>query len=160
MTDKKEDILKHFEAFNQWVGSLKNMDDALWLQPIAPGKWSVGEIICHFIYWDRYFLDQRLPLMKQGNELPPAAGTESFNIIASEKARNQLTQGEVLELFSRNRKELLRVIGELSTEELNVVFSIRNKRLTLSDYLDGLIEHDLHHQNQVAAFLQEQDAPV
>lgn len=160
MTGKKQEIINHHESFNQWIDSLRRLDDEQWLQPIQPGKWSTGEIVCHFIYWDRYFLDQRLPLMKQGAELPPGTGTETFNTLASIKARNELSTDTVLNLLMDLRREIIQVINNLSEEELRVVFFIGENKLTLTDYLEGLMEHDLHHRSQIVTFLQGKGEPV
>lgn len=85
--------------------------------------------------------------MIQGSVLQRISGTEERNKQASEKAKNELTQQKILSHFFGKRKDIIKAI-EIQ-EDLQVQFYIRDNPLSLTDYIYGLIEHDLHHKNQM-----------
>ncbi|XID94908.1 hypothetical protein ACF3MZ_10495 [Paenibacillaceae bacterium WGS1546] len=59
-------LLNNFESFIEFV---KSIDDITWSKPIAPGKWTVKDVIAHLWNWDVYTLDVMLPRMKNNAEL-------------------------------------------------------------------------------------------
>lgn len=144
----------HSEQFLVEVESIKSMDSRLWLSPILPGKWSVGEIVSHLIAWDRYRLETRLPFMKSGAKLIGIERTaaEAKNEQAAHYAHSGISQGDLLNELIFVRRNMMDYLLQLSPEELNAKCSINNNELTPNTFMNGFIEHDLHHMNQIQTF--------
>ncbi|MGM0966051.1 MAG: DinB family protein [Bacillota bacterium] len=56
----KDTVIKHYEHTLEWVLSLADVTDEEWRSAIADGKWSIAEIIAHFVPWDEFILHDRL----------------------------------------------------------------------------------------------------
>lgn len=145
-------ILQHHQKYINWLKDLKRLSDDQWRTPIASGKWSPSEIIAHLILWDRYVFEERLPSMLEGGELPKGVDVESINGRATEFAKTH-SKEPLIEELARERKKLIELMLRDDGEALTRTFSIRGNQLTLRDYLEGLAEHDLHHQKQIDAFV-------
>lgn len=62
--------IKDFNNFISYVESLRDLPENFWTKPIAPGKWTLKELVCHLWNWDQYSLDKMIPLMESGAKLP------------------------------------------------------------------------------------------
>lgn len=151
----KNEIIGHYQEYLHWVESLKSMDDRLWLEPIEPGKWSVGEIIAHLLFWNRFILEERFPFIKAGAQIASSVDGELKNSQASQYARSGISKDQLLAEWLETGSAFVGKLQEMPEELFSAEYRINQKPVTLSGYLAGMIEHDLHHQAQVAAFLQE-----
>ena len=66
----KEELIEEFESFAQWAENLQSYDPSLLYKPIGPGKWSVSEILSHILFWDRFMIEEFLPQVKPGADIP------------------------------------------------------------------------------------------
>ncbi|WP_373277925.1 DinB family protein [Amphibacillus sediminis] len=48
-------------------------------QPIKEGKWSVIQIVGHLYYWDKFNLEQMIPYMDEGVDLPEFPDQDQHN---------------------------------------------------------------------------------
>lgn len=119
--------------------------------PLAIGKWSTCEIIGHLILWDQFLIEKRLPglLLKMGTVESPKVN--EMNALAASLSKEKMKE-EVINEFIEERYRLLDIIIELSNDVFAQIFSIGKSHLTLGGYFDGLIEHDLHHFQQIKDF--------
>lgn len=153
-----ESILIRFRKMNDFVQSLKGIPERWWLMPIAEGKWSPGEIIAHLMEWDRFLLNERLDQLRPGKTVPPTSvRADDLNARAARWAREEATREEVLSAFHHTRTRLLKRLESVPGTDRDAPFSIRNRSLTLTDYLKGLADHDEHHRKQIEAFLRTRD---
>lgn len=53
MTAKSE-LLTQFEEWNHYAASIQDLD---WNEPLEEGKWTIHDIVCHIMLWDKYFLE-------------------------------------------------------------------------------------------------------
>ncbi|WP_134682851.1 DinB family protein [Brevibacillus migulae] len=152
----KQELLAQFASLATWVEGLRAQPDHLWLAPIAAGKWSTAEIIGHLIAWDRYVLEERLPQMKPGAALPGGnVSTEEINGQAANYARTQVGKEQLIAECQQVRKQLTACLEALSNDDFYGVFTINGKERDLAQYIKGLIDHDLHHRQQIEAFIHE-----
>ncbi|WP_164491559.1 DinB family protein [Staphylospora marina] len=149
-----EKVLLRFKKMNGFVQSLKEIPEEWWLMPIADGKWSPAEIIAHLIEWDRFLLDGRLDQLKPGRAVPSASEqVDGLNARAARWAREEASREEVLAAFHCVRTRLLRRLEAIPERDRKEPFAIRGRSLTLTEYLEGLADHEEYHQKQIEEFL-------
>ncbi|WP_052044338.1 DinB family protein [Alkalihalobacillus alcalophilus] len=85
----KKEILKHYNDSISFVESLNELTDNQWRLCIQDGKWSVAEIIGHFIPWDDFVLKRRIPYFFSDEDFPKGPNVNQMNDKSSFKARNQ-----------------------------------------------------------------------
>ena len=62
--------LSQFENTIEEISNLKKLHNSQLLEPIHEGKWSIRDIVGHLYYWDKYNLEQMVPKMSEGANLP------------------------------------------------------------------------------------------
>ncbi|WP_280768855.1 DinB family protein [Salipaludibacillus daqingensis] len=131
--------------------NLKSYDEKTLTIPIAPGKWSVREIVGHLYYWDSYLMESMIPHMAQDAVLPPFPNPAVYNraAIASLEGRRAT---RLIEEFINARKLLME---QLATLDDQMTFNIRGseKSFTTKEIVDMFTKHDNHHQEQIETFL-------
>ncbi|MBR0591853.1 DinB family protein [Bacillus sp. FSL W8-0920] len=144
----KDTVIKHYEHTLEWVLSLADVTDEEWRRAIADGKWSIAEIIAHFVPWDGFILHDRLKEFWNDRALCKAPDVHEMNIQSAERARHE-ERSETIGRFIAVRTELLQEMKKIEASRWNTSFLIGQTELTLSSYFQGLIMHDLHHMEQV-----------
>jgi hypothetical protein len=144
----KKDILAHYNHSIAFADSLKNVSEDEWRTPIGEGKWTVAEVIGHFVPWDEFVLHQRLPYFFSTEELPKGPDAEETNHRAASKARED-SQEKTIDGFISARTALCKAVGEIPDEKWERTFTIGKTTLSLSQYLKGLKDHDEHHFSQI-----------
>ncbi|MEH7732622.1 DinB family protein [Bacillus pumilus] len=144
----KDTVIKHYEHTLEWVQSLTELTDKEWRRAIADGKWSIAEIIAHFVPWDEFILHDRLKEFWNDRALCKAPDVHEMNIQSAERARHE-ERSETIGRFIAIRTELLQEMKKIEASRWNTSFLIGQTELTLSSYFQGLIKHDLHHMEQV-----------
>lgn len=148
----KQQLLQQLEEAIAWVKDLAVLPDDLWLTPTAEGKWSVGEIVSHLMFWDRIIVEQRLPYIKPGVQLE-SLNDQTVNDRASAYARSEASRQTVIDEFVHYRQAYIGDMRRRSGEELHAAFQIGQTSLTLAHYAEEMIEHDRHHKKQIDEFL-------
>ncbi|KEP25806.1 DinB family protein [Bacillus zhangzhouensis] len=144
----KDTVIKHYEHTLEWVQSLTELTDKEWRHAIADGKWSIAEIIAHFVPWDEFILHDRLKEFWNDRALCKAPDVHEMNRQSAERARHE-ERSETIGRFIAVRTELLQEMKKIEASRWNTSFLIGQTELTLSSYFQGLIKHDLHHMEQV-----------
>ncbi|MBY0120894.1 DinB family protein [Bacillus sp. S/N-304-OC-R1] len=143
-----QEIKNHHTSFSEWIKSLKDIDQEDWQQPISEGKWSVGAVIAHLLFWDKYSLNERFPFFKEGAKLNSFPDFQRVNDDAEEYSK-KVSKEQVIDELLSIRTQLLSILEQMKEEELNTSFYIGDHQLTIKDYFKDFIEHDLHHKEQV-----------
>ncbi|WP_260412367.1 DinB family protein [Alkalihalobacillus sp. TS-13] len=143
--------LSTFEEMCEWVSCLRSIPVELWLKPMDEGKWSPGEIISHFYFWDRFIYTERL--LKLESKDFKRADVEEMNKNAGDYASSGISREEIISMFIQSRIEICLFIQGLPREQLEAPFKIGENSITIKGYIEGMIEHDLHHKKQVEDFL-------
>lgn len=155
LRSNKQEISSGYTEMLAFVRSLAGLDRDLWLAPLKPGKWSIAETIAHLLYWDRFILKERLPVMQAGAVLPQAGiDLEAFNGEAARYAREEASQEEVIQTFCEIREMLLDEISKRSEKEISaILYTASQKQTSLYSYFQGMIEHDRHHLEPMKQFI-------
>ncbi|MCA0926594.1 DinB family protein [Bacillus altitudinis] len=148
----KDTVIKHYEHTLEWVQSLTEVTEEEWRSAIADGKWSIAEIIAHFVPWDEFILHDRLKEFWNNKALPQAPDVHEMNRQSAERARKE-ERSETIGRFIAVRTELLQEMKKIEPSRWNASFLIGQTELTLSSYFEGLIKHDLHHMEQIKKVL-------
>ncbi|WP_026694468.1 DinB family protein [Peribacillus kribbensis] len=153
-----EEILNDYVKITAFFERLKDVSDEWFFSPLAEGKWSAAAIVSHFRFWDRYILEERLPLMLKGEDLPKSnINVDEVNAKAQEYAHSGVTKRELLDEAINWRE---RSCAALAGVEFSTSFRIGEKELTLLQFIEGDIEHDEHHMKQIEEFLKKHQAEL
>ena len=150
--ESKARTQQHYKQSIQFAEGLSDLSDAQWFAPITEGKWSTCEIIGHLIPWDRFLLEQRLPSLMNAKTKLESPSVQDINTKAALESREKRKE-DVIQEFVDERRNLLRSLNDLSSEVFDQAFAIGKSNLTLGEYFDGLMKHDLHHFQQIIDFL-------
>lgn len=146
-----ETIIQHQHAMVEWGASLMELDDTLWQTPLKPGKWNIGETLAHLIAWDEFLLDHRLREIGSAESMSPAPEVDAFN----HEAVTRMEKASKAELFRQFTETKLRIIEEIKELNADYIMIIGEKDISIGRYFLGLMEHDLHHKEQIDAFLSD-----
>ncbi|PLS17093.1 hypothetical protein CVD28_13645 [Bacillus sp. M6-12] len=147
--------IEKYEQFNVFVISLKDIPADLWLCPIKEGKWSIGEIVSHFYYWEKFILEERLQKFLSGEKDFVKPDVELMNQAASEFAKSGASRETIINLFTESRSQIAALLTSLPAEVLDCEISFGSNPITIRKYIIGFEEHDQHHKRQIEEFLQE-----
>jgi uncharacterized damage-inducible protein DinB len=157
MYGSRENILLHHQDVIRWAQSLHSLPKEEWHRPIEEGKWSIAEIVGHFIPWDDFVVNMRLPFLGTGEPLPKAPDPQRLNEESASMARTS-EQSDVIQRFIHSRTQLIDNLEEIPPESWKQTFKPGNKEITLAGYLEELAAHDLHHKREVDRFLARKNA--
>lgn len=149
---EKHEILEHQYNFIDYIKSIRSLNEQILRAPIRNGKWSVIEIIGHFHAWDEFVLQNRIPYFLTNSSLPPSPNTDELNYLSAQLSKNNSIL-HTIEKFIRIRTELVEILNQLPEENWLAELKINQSTLSLYSYFKGLMEHDLHHMNQIQSFL-------
>lgn len=148
MLKEKSEILAHHQNLITFIHSLKSVDETLLRKPIGEGKWSIIEIVGHYYRWDEFVLQQRMPYLFTGEPLPKAPSVDELNNQSSLAARKESVENTLKKCIDI-RQEFLNQLKQISEENWLSPIQLGKSTLTFYEYLKGLMEHDLHHINQM-----------
>ncbi|MDP5272838.1 DinB family protein [Chengkuizengella axinellae] len=138
------ETIKQYYRFTDFVRSLNMLPDELWLEPIAMGKASIGEIIGHLLNWDTYIIGHTIPAVNNGGNME-FPDFDSFNQLGYELARKTYTKVELINMFVETRSKLCDLLLEMPFEDITRKLN-PNSLLYL---IEELNEHDEHHLSQI-----------
>ncbi|MBO8170824.1 MAG: DinB family protein [Bacillaceae bacterium] len=154
MVRSKEDIILHHTNAIHFVDSFIHLSEELWRTPVAEDKWSIAEVIGHFIPWDEFLMHNRIPYFLKAEPLPVAPNVDELNWQAACEARNA-SQADTIEKFISTRVRLQQTIRNIRDDYWLKDISIESRQLKLCDYFENLVKHDEHHFSQITRFLED-----
>ncbi|MFD3449806.1 DinB family protein [Microbacteriaceae bacterium 4G12] len=141
------ETVREFGELTSFLSYVKTLSDETFFAPISPGKWSIAAIVTHIRFWDEFMLEQRLPYICEGAQLPKAQlDIQQVNKHAETYAHSGVSKMQLLEEACLYRQK---VVAMLQKKDLRASFSIGDKKMTLEDYVRKEIEHDQHHIEQI-----------
>lgn len=145
----KESIIQEKRDLVYWVLSLNNISNDLWMEPFREGSWAIADVISHFISWDKFIINNRVSYVLRDECFPNVTvDVEFINKEASKYARSGILKDNLIKEFISVREELLNLIDIIPKEKFYQPLLGRGST-TLSEYFEGLIEHDLKHREQI-----------
>ncbi|KRE64807.1 DinB family protein [Paenibacillus sp. Soil750] len=144
-----------YKEFTNWTDTLREVPESMWLQPIAEGKASIGEIVSHLQNWDSYLISTIIPAITNGEGMM-FPDFDSFNRLAYEYARSGISIDRLLEEFKQTRLKLVDILlaeTEIVAKHVTVN-GIENCPHTGTPYsllyiIHEFNDHDNHHKNQI-----------
>lgn len=157
-----EELINDCEKFNHFVNSLGKMEETLFFEPIAEGKWSVAEIISHISFWDKYIREEMLPRMKL-NAAIESIDFETLNNQAANYALSNVSQQHILDKQLEERIHLVSDLRKKNEEEFFATFSLNGEEVdqysgyphSIFNYVAAFVWHDNHHKQQIDGFLKQ-----
>ncbi|MBS4174611.1 DinB family protein [Bacillus sp. FJAT-49736] len=131
-----------------YLNSINEKEHESFFHPYKEGKWSKAAIISHMMFWDRFFYEERLPHMLNGETLVgiTAEQVEERNKQAENYAHSGVSLQQIIDEAIKYRQLQ---INALQNEDLSKTFTIKNRIISLKEYMDGEVEHDAHHLKQL-----------
>jgi len=148
----KQELLNHHTSVMNFVMSLNQLTKDEWQSPMEKGKWSIAEIVYHFIPWDAFIVESRFPFFRSNQSLPSAPNVKELNKTSSEKAKIT-SKEDTIKYFIETRTLLINQIESLNENECGIEIVMGTKKITIIDYLSGMAEHDQHHLKQIKDFM-------
>lgn len=150
-----KETIHRYKDFVEWTDTLRDLDDTIWLTPIAEGKATVAEIISHLKNWDDYLLNTIIPAIKNGEGMV-FPDFDPFNQQAYEYARSGISKDELLDEFKQTRIQLVEIMltePDVATKHVTAN-GVENCPRTGTPYsllyiIYEFIDHDNHHKNQI-----------
>ncbi|AJG91495.1 DinB family protein [Bacillus anthracis] len=156
---KKENILEEKLNLIEWCQTLKGLSDDMWLRSFKEGSWGIADVISHFIVWDTFLINHRIPYFISEQSVPNVPiDVEEMNKGAIKYARSGISKEEILDQFSVTRKKLIDQIERIPVDNFYNDFQISTKKVRLNHYFSSLIQHDLKHKEEIMQFLIQNQA--
>ncbi|MFS0782852.1 GNAT family N-acetyltransferase [Bacillus sp. 1P06AnD] len=152
MESLRDRTINHYKNSIAIVEQLLQLGDGLWRMPYAEGKWTVAEIIGHFIPWDDFVCRSRIPYFTDSTIMPGSPGAVQMNTDASMEARECSKEDTILR-FIEGRTKMIHLLESFDEHLWIARVRIGNEELSVFDYFQGLIQHDLHHYKQIRTAL-------
>ncbi|MFZ3590220.1 DinB family protein [Bacillus sp. DJP31] len=143
----KVELLNDQRAMLEWANSLIEMNDLLWFQSFSEGKWGTADVISHFITWDRFFLEHRIPYIRKGLPFPKLdINAEKMNKDASIYARSGIRKENLINEYLHTKGLVVDHLEELPDEVYNSVIKLGQGEKTVIAYFESHIQHDIKHK--------------
>ncbi|WP_405078895.1 DinB family protein [Paenibacillus chitinolyticus] len=159
MVSLGKETIHRYKEFIEWTDTLRDLDDNIWLTPIAEGKATVAEIVSHLQNWDNYLINTIIPAIKNGEGMV-FPDFDSFNQKAYEFARSGVSKNSMLDEFKQTRLQLIEILLTDSNVAAKHVTAngVENCPHTGTPYsllyiIHEFIEHDIHHKNQTLSVI-------
>lgn len=154
MAKTSNEMVQEFKAFIDYVEEIKVVDEEVWDQPIAEGKWSIKDIMSHIMLWDKYFYEEAIEKINLRQPLTVKhLNFDEFNANAVEYAKTQ-TRDAIIDQLIVYRMKIINSVSGLSEDEyLQGYKDGDNKKFTIRGYLRSFISHDKHHKKQIVSYL-------
>ncbi|MDP4169888.1 MAG: DinB family protein, partial [Bacillota bacterium] len=109
----------------------------------------IAAVVTHLLFWDRYSFSERFPFFQEGASLTPFPDFQKVNDEAANYAHSGISKNEIINELLIVREQYIKLLNELTEEQLEISFTIGSHLLTIRDYFKDFVEHDLHHKQQI-----------
>lgn len=150
----REQMVIEFEAYIPFVQSLSEVSEQHFNEPISPGKWSLKDIICHLMLWDKYFYEGAIKnIVMKEPVTTKHLDFNAFNANAIEYAK-LVSKYTLIEQFVQVRTKIIEVASSFTDEEFDQEHKDGDrKKFSVRKYLRSFISHDKHHKKQITQYL-------
>ncbi|WP_019152418.1 DinB family protein [Robertmurraya massiliosenegalensis] len=114
---------------------------------ISEGKWSIREIVGHLYYWDKFILENMVPFMTDGSNLPPFPDHDQYNAEAISYLKDD-SATSIIEHFVETRIQLTESLSNLDSD-IRFTIGGGKEQFYAESFTEMFLEHDEHHLNQI-----------
>lgn len=147
--------IQEFRAFIPYIEGLRSLEESVWQQPIAPGKWTLKELVCHLWNWDRFSIEVMVPGMAHGANLPAFVDIEEHNQKARELAKDFHNPSELIDAFVRTRSELIERLSDKYDSQMRFTIGGFKRKYSVDSYIEIFTHHDEQHKAQIENMVSE-----
>lgn len=143
----KQDLLKQFGEWNQFVVSIQNLN---WDKPVETGKSTIHDIVSHIMLWDDYFLENAIKPISINEPLTlKHLDYDQFNHDAMMYGR-KLSKNELIQRTIEYRNRILQEISDFSEDKFTREYVDGDGNpFSVEYYVKDFVSHDLHHMKQI-----------
>ncbi|WP_238653246.1 DinB family protein [Paenibacillus piscarius] len=147
-------LIQEYESLIPYIESLDHLEASIWDTPLEPGKWSLKDLLCHLMLWDKYFYEAAFVSIREGRPLTSQhLNFNEFNANAIRYAET-VTAEEAIRQFVLYRRIITGYAASLSDEALEQTYKDGDgKPFSIRKHLRGFLPHDKHHKKQIEKFL-------
>ncbi|MDX8047076.1 DinB family protein [Gracilibacillus sp. S3-1-1] len=139
--------LSQFEKMIDNILGLKEFSEEILSEPTKEGKWSIREIVGHLYYWDKFNLENMVPLMIKDADLPKFPDHDQHNEEAMRFIKDYSDE-TIIDNFVLTRKELAERISKLD-EDVRFTIGGGKRKFSGESFTKIFIKHDAHHSKQI-----------
>lgn len=143
-------------VFEEWIGfarSLQTQSEDIWNSSLEEGKWTIKDIVCHIMLWDKYFYEEAVHKMATGQSVALQLGDfDEFNKQAMAYAKT-ISTPELVNKAIFYREAIISDIRAMPAHVIEQNSMDSNNKFNLTEYLNDFIWHDQHHINPIKQFL-------
>lgn len=89
----KENILEGKLHLIEWCQILQRVSDDIWFQALRKDSWAIADVISHFIMWDVFLIQDRIPYFISRQSVPNVPiDVEDMNKGAIKYARSGISK--------------------------------------------------------------------
>jgi hypothetical protein len=150
-------ISELIDSFKEWVTfskSLRGLPKQSWDSSMETGKWTIKDIVCHIMLWDKYFYEEAIHKIAFGQTVTlQHLNYDEFNGRAIIFAKTITTDELIVKAISY-REKIIADIEALSEDAVNQNYIDGDgKVFHVPQYLKDFIWHDRHHIEPIKAYL-------
>ena len=149
MLEEKLLIMKHQEGFINFIESLKKVDPDVLKRPIDEGKWSILEIVAHFIAWDEFIIEKRLPILFQTQSAFEQAPDEQFLNGRVPSLVETFASLDIINRVMELRQFIYDQLDKIEEEKWLESIPFGHQTTSLHHYFDHQKDHDIGHIDQI-----------
>lgn len=146
MSNELKELLNTFEEWITFAQSLQDQSQDIWKSSIEPGKWTIKDIVCHIMLWDKYFYDEAIH--KIATDKPVTLNHIDFDEFNKEAViyAKTISIEELIEKSVFYRECIIADIRSMPEQLTNHNFIDGDGNIfNVTQYLKDFIWHDQHH---------------
>ena len=133
------------------IASVEGLAEVHWDTPNVVGVWSVRACLSHLAVWDAWVLEA-FDRWRNGGPVGELPSERDINEAAPTRWRRR-PSAELVRTLIEVREELAERLQALTDEEREQPnIPVGEQMISVNDFVDALIEHDLEHTAQIRAW--------
>ena len=157
MTSKAELLAEKARAYDEFVATIADLDDAQFALEPKGEEWTPKDVVAHVAFWEDFLSKMLLAWLIEAVPLPGFDSYDEINTYAVALSR-PVEFSKILEDLETAHRDVLRIVTELVSDEtlandVPVAYETRTGHRPLSELLTDYIEHYSEHATQLRVML-------